>query len=354
MVDEVAPVRQGEELPWEQLQQWLRDQLASELDLSATMEVQQFPAGSANLTYLLRFGPTELVVRRPPFGPVAPGAHDMGREYKVLSRLWRAFPQAPRAYAFCADEAVIGAPFFVMERREGVVIYDSLPPELARHPDAARRTSLALVDAMVAFHAVEPEAVGLSDLGKPVGFVERQVHGWHKRWQRAQLDPLPLMDSVYERLAATLPEPTRVSLVHNDLKLDNCQFAPSDPDRVKSIFDWDMTTLGDPLVDLGTLLGYWPQVGDRANRAPRPAWAGLGLPGRDEIAGRYAEQTDVKLEQIHWYEAFALWKTAVVVQQIYLRYVQGQTRDPRFADRGARVPVLAALASEVLDQAGLD
>lgn len=353
MTAEVAPVREGEALDWQRLEQWLRQQLDDELDLAAAMEVAQFPAGSANLTYLVYFGATELVVRRPPFGPVPPGAHDMGREYRVLSRLWQIFPQAPRAYAFCDDEAVVGAPFFVMERRRGAVVYDTIPESMQHHADVARRTSLALVDAMAEFHALDPAAVGLQDLGRPQGFLDRQLQGWYKRWQLAELEPLPLMDELHQRLVRTMPASPAASFVHNDLKLDNCQFEPSDPDRVKSIFDWDMTTLGDPLVDLGTLLGYWPDPEDRENRAPRPAWAELGLPPRRDIAERYAGHTGVPMERISWYEGFALWKTAVVVQQIYLRYVRGQTQDPRFAERGARVPVLAELAREVLDGAGL-
>ena len=353
---ELAAVRPGEEQDWNRLETWIRAALDDQLDLAAAMETLQFPAGSANLTYLVRFGPTELVVRRPPFGPVAPGAHDMAREYRVLSRLWRIFPPAPRAYAFCDDEAVLGAPFFVMERRHGVVVYDTIPESLARYPDAARRVSLALVDAMAEFHGLDPAAADLADLGRPDGFLERQLGGWSKRWQLAQVDGVPAlgatMDDLHRRLVAHRPEPARVSLVHNDLKLDNCQFHPDDPDRVTAIFDWDMTTLGDPLVDLGTLLGYWPDPKDDATRAPRPAWDALGLPPRAEIALRYAERTGTPLSRIAWYEAFALWKTAIVIQQIYVRYVRGQTRDPRFADRGARVPVLAGLARDVLDRAG--
>lgn len=352
-MSEVTTVRDGENLDWAALESWLRDELGDELDLSPPMEALQFPAGSANLTYLMRFGDLELVVRRPPFGPVAPGAHDMGREFKVLSRLWRVFPPAPRAYAFCEDESVVGAPFFVMERREGVVVYEEIPEAMRHHDDVARRVSFALVDAMADFHAVDPAAADLGDLGRPNGFVARQVDGWRKRWDLAKQIDLPVMDAVHARLERHRPEPTRASLVHNDLKLDNCQFDPADPDRVKSIFDWDMTTLGDPLVDLGTLLGYWPDPDDTEVRASRAGWATMGLPPRREIAARYARRAGVDLGAVDWYEAFALWKTAVVLQQIYIRYVRGQTQDERFADRGERVPVLAQLAEAVLDRADL-
>jgi aminoglycoside phosphotransferase (APT) family kinase protein len=352
-MSDASAVREGEEQDWRALEHWLRATLGDELDSAAPMEPLQFPAGAANLTYLLRFGSTELVVRRPPFGPVPPGAHDMAREYRVLSRLWRIFPRAPRAFAFCEDESVLGAPFLVMERRRGVVIHDEIPESMRPHPDVARRVSFALVDAMADFHALDPAAAGLSELGRPDGFVERQVAGWQQRWERARLEPLPVMDAVHERLARHRPESVRSGFVHNDLKLDNCQFDPADPDRVTSIFDWDMTTLGDPLIDLGTLLGYWPDPEDTEVRASRPGWQTMGLPPRREIAARYAERARIAVDSIDWYEAFALWKTAVVLQQIYLRYVRGQTSDPRFADRGARVPVLAGLAEAVLDRAGL-
>ncbi len=343
---EVAPVRAGEEQDWGRAEAWIRERMPG---LPEPLEVLQFPGGHANLTYLLRFGPRELVLRRPPFGPVAPGSHDMAREHKVLSRLWRHLDTAPRSYLLCEDESVIGARFFVMERRTGVVVRFRIPDALARHRDVGRRVSFALVDAMADLHDVDYEKADLADLGRPEGFVERQVSGWKKRFDQAKDAEIPLFDEVHARLARSLPASPRPSLVHNDLKLDNCQFDPADPDRVKSIFDWDMTTLGDPLVDLGTLLGYWAEPTDPADRSPTNALTNQpGFPTRRELAERYAARRRVPLEQVAWYEAFALWKTAVVLQQIYIRYVRGQTRDERFAALGPRVPTLVRLASDVL------
>ncbi len=347
---EVAPVRAGEELDAVRVEAWIRERMS---DLPSPLRVEQFPGGHANLTYLLRFGERELVLRRPPFGPVAPGAHDMAREFRVLSKLWRVFDRAPRAYLLCEDPAVIGAIFFVMERRRGVVIRNSIPAELARHEDVARRVSFALVDAMADLHDVDYHAAGLSDLGRPEGFVRRQVEGWHKRWQLAKHAEVPEMEALHAWLAANLPGSPGASLVHNDLKLDNCQFDPDRPDRVKSIFDWDMTTLGDPLVDLGTLLGYWSE-----GQSPSPEGgsvslvAGPGFPSRDEMAARYANRRDVPLRALGWYEAFALWKTAVVVQQIFIRWKRGQTQDARFAQMDQRVPLLARLAAKRAESAG--
>jgi aminoglycoside phosphotransferase (APT) family kinase protein len=320
------------------------------------LDVLQFPNGAANLTYLLRVGVHELVLRRPPFGRLAPGAHDMKREYRVLSRLWRHFDRAPRAYLFCDDPAVLGADFFVMERRRGEVVRAVLPASMRTHRDAARRVAFALVSAMAELHALDPGACGLADLGKPDGFVERQLAGWARRWELAKpAGAPPLMEELHQRLAARRPAMSRASIVHNDLKLDNCQFDPADPDRVASIFDWDMTTLGDPLVDLGTLLNYWPDPGDPewGHRTSHPGLARLGLPSRAEIVARYAAETGADVTAARWWEAFALWKTVVVVQQLHVRWARGESADPRMARIADRVPLLARAARAVLDAAGL-
>ncbi len=346
---ELAPVRAGEALDWVALEAYVRDGVP---DLEGSMAVLQFPNGSANLTYLLQFGTTELVLRRPPFGIVAPGAHDMRREFRVLSRLWRSFDRAPRAYLFCDDHDVIGADFVVMERRRGDVVRGALPPSMAAHADVGRRLGFALVDAMAELHLLDPVASDVADLGRPEGFAARQVAGWKTRWELVRPDDGPIvMDELPDHLAATVPEPTRVSVVHNDLKLDNCQFDPADPDRVQSIFDWDMATLGEPLVDLGTLLNYWPDPSDPpdAGRVSHEGLLAMGLPTRAEVTARYAERTGLDVSSAGWYEAFAQWKTAVVIQQLHLRWVRGESTDPRMATIADRLPVLAASAAALLD-----
>jgi aminoglycoside phosphotransferase (APT) family kinase protein len=353
---EIAPVRPGEALDWTALEAWLRPRLAAVLPgAEGAIEILQFPNGSANLTYLLRVGPHELVLRRPPLGQVAPGAHDMRREHKVLSRLWRHFDRAPRAYLFCDDPAVLGADFFVMERRRGVVVRTGIPAAMQGHRDVGRRIGLALIDAMADLHGLDPTACDLGDLGRPAGFVERQLEGWARRWALARFDNSPAeVEGLHARLAARLPRMSRVSIVHNDLKLDNCQFDPASPDRVTSIFDWDMTTLGDPLIDLGTLLNYWPDAADpeEARRFSHPGLTRLGLPTRAEIVARYAERTAADVSAAWWWEAFALWKTIVVVQQLHRRWVRGESKDPRMATIADRVPSLIIAARAVLDAAG--
>jgi aminoglycoside phosphotransferase (APT) family kinase protein len=348
---DVAPVRPGEELDWTSLDGYLRPRL----DLDGPLSVLQFPNGSANLTYLLRFGDRRLVLRRPPFGRIAPGAHDMHREHRVLSRLWRAYDRAPRSYLFCDDHSVVGSDFVVLEYRTGEVVWSAVPPSMRRCADAARRIGFAVVDALADLHLVDPAAARLADLGRPAGYLERQVHGWQQRWQLVATEAADAtMRSVGMTLAATVPVSAStsrgVAILHNDFKPDNCQFTPGEPDRVTSVFDWDMATLGDPLADLGTLLNYWPDPSDADDdRAFHvPGLEALGLPPRWAVVARYAARTGADVEGIAWYEALACWKTAVVLQQLHHRYVRGETTDERMAGRGEHVGMLARRAARIL------
>ncbi len=353
--DEPAPevdvVRDGEDLNWEIVETFLREGLPEDLDVTGKFRVLQFPNGAANLTYLISFGETELVLRRPPFGTLAPGAHDMLREYRVLSRLWEIFPKAPRAYLFCDDHEVAGAEMFIMERRRGEVIRGIVPPSMRHHENIANRVGVALAAAIAEFHQLRPEDVGLEDLGKPDGFVERQVRGWKKRWDLVADERYDqAMTDLHQHLQETLPDPQRISFVHNDLKLDNCMFNPDDPDNVHAIFDWDMTTLGDPLIDVGTLLNYWPDPKDDIN-APRGGHSGLslmGLPTRDEMVERYAANSNLDLSGISWYEAFAQWKTATVLQQLHYRWKVGDSTDERMALIADALPMFIGKAESLL------
>jgi aminoglycoside phosphotransferase (APT) family kinase protein len=345
---EVAPVRPGEELDWDRLGAYLREHLP---ELEGELRVEQFPHGSANLTYRVWIGPTPLVVRRPPFGQIAPGAHDMRREYKALAGLWPHFDRAPRPYLFCDDHSVIGSDFLVVEYRRGVGVWGRVPASMAHHPDAGRRMGFAVVDALAELHLLDPVAIGLGDLGKPAGFVGRQVAGWSKRWELVDAGRIPAMKSVTQRLREAMPpEHPQVSVLHNDVKPDNCQFDPADPDRVTSMFDWDMTTLGDPLIDLGTLLNYWPDPADTETDKARvmDGLASMGLPARAEVVEHYRDRTGFDVERVGWYEAFATWKTIVVLEQLYQRYVRGESSDPRMADLGAPGADMAARVERML------
>jgi len=348
---ETAPVRTGEELDWDRVEDHLRAELPGEVTGDGPFRVEQFPNGSANLTYLIAFGATELVLRRPPFGTLAPGAHDMKREFTVLSQLWQHFDRAPRAYLFCQDDDVAGADFFVMERRRGEVIRSVIPPSMRHHDQVGRRIGFALIDAIADFHLLDPDACGLAELGRPDGFMARQVKGWRKRWDLvADPDWDGAMTDLHARLDASIPDAQRVSLIHNDLKLDNCMFDADDPDRVIAFFDWDMTTLGDPLCDLGTLLNYWPdpadQPGDR--RTTTDGLGAMGLPGRAELAARYGDRTGLDVTEADWYDAFAQWKTAVVVRQLHHRWLVGDSTDERMATVADALPILVGAAQRLL------
>jgi aminoglycoside phosphotransferase (APT) family kinase protein len=350
---EVAPVRPGEELDWDALATYLRANMA---ELDGELHVQQFPKGSANLTYLAELGGRQLVIRRPPFGLIAPGAHDMHREYRVLARLWRHYDRAPRAYLFCDDHSVVGSDFLVIEYRPGEVIWGIIPPSMQDQPDVGRRIGLAVIDALAELHSLDPGRADVGDLGRPEGFVARQVAGWRKRWEMAAPNGAEAeMTTIGDRLERAMPSSPRPSILHNDYKLDNCQFQPGEPDRVTSIFDWDMATLGDPFIDLGTLLNYWPDPSDTEENRPiiNPGTEHFGLPTRAEVVERYAAGTGLDVGDVAWYEAFACWKTAVILQQLHTRYVRGESTDDRMATKGDGIASQARRAATILDAAGL-
>lgn len=348
---DAQPVRPGEDLDWHRVEPWLRDHLPAAglpaSDLAQAMQVEQFPGGHSNLTYLIRFGDTELVLRRPPLGPVPPTAHDMAREYRWLTAIHPVYGLAPRAWLLCDEVTIAGAVFYVMERRHGLVVRHDEPPILAQ-PGMRRAVSGALVDALAALHRLDVDRAGLAHLGKPAGFVERQVRGWTDRWHRSQTHAIDDMDGLARWLVDRLPpQPDRPAVVHGDFKLDNVMLDPADPARLVAVFDWEMSALGDPLVDLGILLAYWVPSSFEGRDALTTVTGRPGYFTRDELVRRYADATGRDLTRLPYYEVFALFKIAVVIQQIYYRYVNGQTSDARFAVFGARVESLAQRAAAV-------
>lgn len=348
-MNDTIPVRADEQFDENRLAEYLRGKLpGSEHPLT----VRQFGGGAANLTYLLGYGAYSYVMRRPPLGPVAPSAHDMAREYRVLSVLHRAFPPAPQAFLFCAEPDIIGAPFFVMERREGVVVRRTIPEAYQTLEDAPQRMSRALVDTLANFHGVEYHALGLEDLGKPKGFVTRQIEGWNRRWHQAKLNDVPEMDAIYKWLTAHVPENTMVTLVHNDYKLDNVMLDPTDPGRVVAVFDWDMCTLGDPLSDLGALLTYWTEPDDPPfMRVIAQTFMPVGDPrflSRTELVARYAEQSGRDVSNIRFYHILGLFRLVVIIAQIFIRYHRGQTQDKRFEAFGPMIVFVAKAAIQLM------
>lgn len=337
-MNDLIEVRPDERFDVEAVALWLRNQAGLP---GGEPSVRQFGGGKANLTYLLEFpNGEELVLRRPPLGPVAASSHDMGREYGVLSRLWQVFDKAPRAYAFCDDSSVIGAPFFLMERREGVVVRTQVPEVFGggADEDANRKLSEVVIDTLAEFHAADPTRCGLEDLGHPDGFLERQVNGWIKRWERAKHEDNPLADELGSWLAGNIPESPPPTMLHNDWRLDNMAVSAEDPGVCTAVYDWDMATRGDPLADLGTLMGSWFDPGEAPEELGLMPTGAPGWLARDDAVERYSRQSDRDLRQVGWYLVFGSWKLAIILQQIYIRWLRGQTQDERFRslDEGAR------------------
>lgn len=349
-------MRAGEELDLQSLAAHLRPRLA-ELSTSgpgvppdAQIELEQFAGGHSNLTYLIRLGTEQFVLRRPPVGPVAPTAHDMPREFRLLQAIHPHFPLTPRPVLLCKDTAVIGVPFYLMERRSGLIVRDRIPPAIGDDVAKRRRVSEAVVDTLAELHAVDIYSSGIVQIGKPEGFVSRQVRGWSDRWQRSMTNEVPEMDQVMHWLADRIPNESSAgaSIVHNDFKLDNIMLAADDPSRVVAVLDWEMCSVGDPLIDLGLLLCYWTLKGADDRQTLRAVTTGPGWLTREEIIARYQQQTGRDLSHIVFYETFARFKVAVIIQQIYFRFVRGQTSDERFRHFDLLVKELAKDATKVL------
>jgi aminoglycoside phosphotransferase (APT) family kinase protein len=351
MFPEVAPIRAGEEIDAHALNDYLRGKLEG---AERGIAIEQFAGGHSNLTYLIRAGNCEYVLRRPPLGPVAPKAHDMAREFRVLRAVHPVFSPAPQVFLLCEDPAVIGATFFLMERRSGIVLRRAMPSEFARDPELPRRISECFIDCLAQLHSIDIERHGLSALGRPDGFLDRQVRGWTERWERAKTEEIRGMDRLLGWLAARRPASPRPTLVHNDFKLDNIMLDGRDPGRVEAVLDWEMATVGDPLVDLGCTLCYWTEAGDPAMRggALSGITAGPGWLTRADLVRRYAEKAACDVSSLGYYEVFGLFKLGVILQQIYFRYHRGQTHDQRFRDFHLRVRGLMGAAIELSQRLG--
>ena len=340
--DGTKPVRKGEELDLAALARFL--EVSPE-----TVSVTQFPGGHSNLTYLVKVGDRELVLRRPPFGNTVKTAHDMGREVRMLTRLRPFYDKAPRVVASTEDPSVLGAPFYLMERVRGVVIRRKFPAGIDPTPEFARALSELVVDGLVELHAIDVEKNGLLDLGKPEGFVERQVRGWSERYVAAQTDDIPDMPALAKWFGENKPVSQPPTIVHNDWKLDNLVLS-DDLNRIVGVLDWEMSTIGDPLIDLGTTLSYWVEPGDD-ELLKSVAFGPTTSPGtltRREVAARYGERASRDVSGVLFYYVFALFKTAVVAQQIYTRYKKGLTKDERFASFIYGVRALAAQGAAAL------
>jgi len=353
MVDEATGIREGEELDRVRLHAFLLDSIPG---LDGPLDVRQFPSGYSNLTYLVRVGNRELVLRRPPFGTKAKTAHDMGREWRVLTALHPEFPYCPKPLVYTEDTSVIGTPFYLMERLRGIILRKDLPPGLSLSPSQGRKLSQRFFDVLAELHSVDYERIGLGGFGKPAGYVERQVTGWARRYDAARTPDAPDMADVIAWLQEKMPpDSARPGIVHNDYRLDNVVLDEKDPTRIIGVLDWEMATLGDPLMDFGSSLAYWVRKEDPPDlHLSRLAPTHLeGMLDRREVVEYYERRSGRAIGEVDFYYCFGLFRLAVIFQQIYYRYYQGETRDERFKDLIFVVHGLDAAARRVTAQPGI-
>jgi aminoglycoside phosphotransferase (APT) family kinase protein len=329
-MDNPANVRTGEELNLKNLNQYLNDYV---LNVGNVVDIKQFPGGYSNLTYFLKTEKNqEYVLRRPPFGAKhIKGGHDMGREFKVLSLLQKAgYQKIPQPIVFCEDEAVLDCPFYIMERVEGVILRAHNAPKMGLAIQTMAHLSQKLVENMAALHAIDIQKTDLITLGKPDGYIKRQVEGWYKRYINAQTDDIAAINEVYQWLVQNMPTDNAPTLIHNDYKYDNVIFS-ADLQQINAVLDWEMTTVGDPLMDVGTALSYWSEANDGAfEKSFNLTW----LPGnftRRAFADLYSEVSGRDVSNLLYFYVFGLFKNTVVIQQIYARWKHGFSKDERFS-----------------------
>ena len=353
LIDRATSIRSGEELDAQKVLEFLK---ASIPGLEGKIEIKQFPSGFSNLTYSVKVGDREMVLRRPPFGKKAKTAHDMGREYKILSALKPLFPYCPQPLVYSEDETLMGCPFYVMERIPGIILRRDLPSGMELNAQEARTLSENLIKVQYQLHSVDYVKAGLADFGKPEGYVRRQVEGWSGRYRDARTPDAPDFEKIMQWLHDKMPgESGIVGIIHNDFKFDNAVLNPSNPTEITGILDWEMATLGDPLMDLGSSLGYWVERDDPPSmQAIRQMPTHLdGMLTRKEQFALYGELMGVKSDKFDFYYCFGLFRLAVIAQQIYYRFYHGQTKDQRFGMLMVPIKALEATAQKVIEKSDL-
>src|SRR5437667_314982 len=337
LIDQAVEVRAGEEFELSGLSDWLKSTTGK--GFSGQLTREQFPSGFSNLTYLLRYRDREFVLRRPPVGSTVKSAHDMHREFRILSSLHPYYAKVPEPILYCEDETVIGAPFYLMERIKGVILRASTSGDVGLNAETMQTLSRSFIKNLVEIHSVDIEAAGLSSFGKPEGYISRQVEGWSRRYINSKTEYLPAVEEVARWLTHNLPNESPATLIHNDYKYDNVVFSDIEAPRLIAVLDWEMATIGDPLMDLGTTLAYWVDSNDPEQ------WRKIGfgltaLPGnlnRQAILDEYLTQSQREMSDIVFYYVFGLFKISVIVQQISYRFRKGKTHDPRFSNLGELV-----------------
>lgn len=346
-------IRKGEELDFEALAEFLRSELGEDAD---ELEITQFPAGSSNLTYCVRLGDEEFVLRRPPFGNQVKSAHDMSREFNVLSKLSAVYAPAPKPLVYCADESVIGSEFYLMERRKGLIIRGKSPDFLEQSIDLQYAVCDSFVKNLADLHALDYRSIGLDHLGKPEGYVARQVEGWTKRYFNAKTHDHHELEAAIDWIGTNIPESTGASLVHNDYKFDNVMLRQENITEITAVLDWEMATIGEPLMDLGTTLGYWmsKEVGPELLSMPFNPRVLMENIKRSEIVEMYADHSGRDVSNMLFYYVFGTFKIAVIAQQIYFRFAKGFTTDERFAKFDGFVKALGRIAMHAIGRGRLD
>jgi len=341
--DNSTNVRKGEELNLQKLNLYLKDNAPH---VGEVLEITQFAGGFSNLTYCLKTAVKDYVLRRPPFGANIKSAHDMGREFKVLSLLKPVYHKVPTPVSFCEDLNVMDSPFYIMDRIEGVILRATNAPKMQLPAQTLRASSEALIDNLVTLHGLNIETTGLIQLGKPEGYVQRQVEGWIKRYYNSETDKIESLDKIADWLKANIPSAQHASFIHNDYKYDNVVMNPDNLADIVGVLDWEMATVGDALMDLGGTLAYWSEAGDTDEiKFFNLTW----LPGnltRQEVIARYAGKSGRDVSNMLFYYIFGLYKNAVIAQQIYARWKQGHTKDPRF---GTLLPIIKGLSAKAVN-----
>jgi aminoglycoside phosphotransferase (APT) family kinase protein len=350
VVDQAVGVRAGEELNQTALEPFLREKLGLN---EGEFVLTQFPGGHSNLTYLAKIGDTEMVLRRPPFGSKVKSAHDMNREFTILSKLHPVYSPAPKPLVFCDDQDIIGCDFYVMERLKGMILRNARPDGYSPAPDTVTKTCIAMARNLADLHLVDWRAIGLDTLQKKEGsFMQRQVDGWTKRYAGSKTHDLPLIDQVLLWCNEQIPEDSGAVLIHNDYKFDNTILDSNDSSHIIGVLDWEMSTIGDPLFDLGVALSYWvnPDEPDGISTTQCFIYKEPGSITRQQFAESYGERTGFDVSNMNYYYVFAMIKLAVVLQQIYYRYHHGLTTDERFSGLINGVKLLAERSAVFIDR----
>lgn len=351
ILDHAKNVRRGEELDTAAVDQWLKSQLP---ELKGEASVTQYSGGASNWTYCLDYPDQSLILRRAPAGTKAKGAHDMGREFRLQHALQPAYRYVPKMLAFCEEPSVIGTDFYVMEKLTGIIPRKNLPKALRTTPEQTNALCQNVLDCLVELHKVDHEAAGLAHIAKGAGYIERQISGWSERFRKAKTWNVPSGKSVIQWLEANQPSKENICLTHNDFRFDNVVLDPSDYTKVIGVLDWELATLGDPLMDLGNTLAYWIEPTDDflAQATRRQPTHLPGMLTRQEVVDYYCDKMDIQVDNFTFYEVYGLFRLAGIVQQIYYRYHHGQTKNPAFKNFWLIVHYLLHRCKKAIRQQG--